>query len=98
MALSPSDVARLADLARIELTDDELERLAPQLGVILDAVADVSKVAGPDVVPMSHAVPLTNVFRPDVVKPSLAPEDVLAAAPASEDGRFRVPRTMDEEF
>lgn len=98
MALSPSDVARLADLARIELTDDELERLAPQLGVILDAVADVSKVAGPDVVPMSHAVPLTNVFRPDVVKPSLAPEDVLAAAPAAEDGRFRVPRIMDEEF
>lgn len=97
MALSPSDVARLADLARIELTDDELERLAPQLDVILDAVADVSKVAGPDVVPMSHAVPLTNVFRPDVVKASLAPADVLAAAPASEDGRFRVPRIMDEE-
>ena len=97
MALSPSDVARLADLARIELTDDELARLAPQLDVILDAVADVSKVAGPDVVPMSHAVPLTNVFRPDVVKPSLPLADVLAAAPASEDGRFRVPRIMDEE-
>ena len=96
MALSPDDVARLAKLARIDLTDDELARLAPQLDVILDAVSSVSEVAGPDVVPMSHALPLTNVFRDDVVKPSLPQDAVLAAAPASEDGRFRVPRIMDE--
>ena len=97
MALSPTDVARLARLARIELSDDELARLAPQLDVILDAVAEVSRVAGPDVVPMTHALPLTNVFRPDVVKPSLTPAQALAMAPAEEDGRFRVPRIMDEE-
>ena len=97
MALSPADVARLAQLARIDLTDDELARLAPQLDVILDAVASVSTVAGPDVVPMTHALPLTNVFRPDVVRPSLSADDALAAAPATEDGRFRVPRIMEDE-
>lgn len=97
MALSLSDVARLAQLARIDLTDVELARLAPQLDVILDAVADVSRVAGPDVVPMSHALPLTNVFRADEVRQSLSQEAVLASAPAAEDGRFRVPRILDEE-
>lgn len=97
MALSPSDVARLAELARIDLTDDELARLAPQLDVILDAVANVSAVAGADVQPMSHALPLTNVFRADEVRPSLPSEAALAAAPATEDGRFRVPRIMGED-
>ena len=97
MALSPTEVARLARLARLELTDEELATLAPQLDVILDAVADVSRVASADVVPMSHALALTNVFRPDEVRPSLPTEAVLAAAPATEDGRFRVPRILDEE-
>ncbi len=97
MALSPSEVARLAALARIDLTDEELAELAPQLDVILDAVAAVSGVASADVEPMSHALPLTNVFRPDQVRPSLPVDAVLAAAPAAEDGRFRVPRVLDEE-
>lgn len=97
MALTPADVARLAELARIRLTEAELEALAPQLDVILDAVAGVAEVATADVPPTSHALPLTNVFRPDRVGPSLAPEAVLAAAPAAEDGRFRVPRILGEE-
>ncbi len=97
MALTPADVARLAELARIRLTEDELSALAPQLDVILDAVAGVAEVASADVPLTSHAVPLTNVFRPDVVGPSLAAEAVLAAAPAAEDGRFRVPRILGEE-
>lgn len=97
MALSPSDVARLAELARIDLTPDELARLAPQLDVILDSVAEVSRVARADVLPMSHALPLTNVFRADEVRPSLSAAEALAAAPAVEDGRFRVPRILDEE-
>ncbi|MDN5771472.1 MAG: aspartyl/glutamyl-tRNA amidotransferase subunit C, partial [Microlunatus sp.] len=63
MALSPDDVAELARLARIELTVDELTRLAPQLEVILESVASVADVAGDDVPPTSHALPLTNVFR-----------------------------------
>ena len=97
MALTTAEVARLAALARIDLSQDELAKLAPQLDVILDAVAQVTEVAGDDVPPMSHALPLTNVFRADEVRPSLRVADVLAAAPAVEDDRFRVPRILGEE-
>lgn len=97
MALTTTDVARLAALARIALSPDEAAKLAPQLDVILDAVAQVTEVAGDDVPPMSHALPLTNVFRADEVRPSLPVEAVLAAAPAVEDDRFRVPRILGEE-
>lgn len=97
MALSALDVARLAGLARIELSPEELEHLAPQLDVILDAIASVSEVAGADVPPTSHALPLTNVFRADLVGESLPVEAVLAGAPAAEEGRFRVPRILEEE-
>ncbi|MFT4218598.1 MAG: Asp-tRNA(Asn)/Glu-tRNA(Gln) amidotransferase subunit GatC [Micropruina sp.] len=97
MALTTAEVARLAALARVELSDDELATLAPQLDVILDAVAQVREVAGEDVPPMSHALPLTNVFRADEVRPSLPVEAVLAGAPSVEDDRFRVPRILGEE-
>ena len=97
MALTPSDVADLARLARIELTADVLEHLAPQLKVILESVARVSEVAADDIQPTSHALPLTNVFREDVLRPSLPREEVLAGAPASELDRFRVPRILGEE-
>jgi aspartyl-tRNA(Asn)/glutamyl-tRNA(Gln) amidotransferase subunit C len=95
--LSPDDVAELARLARIELTVDELAHLAPQLDVILEWGAHVSDVAADDIPPSSHALPLTNVFRPDVVTPSLPLADVLAGAPAAERDRFRVPRILGEE-
>ena len=97
MALSPHDVADLARLARIELTDDELELLAPQLDVILESVAHVADVAADDIPPTSHALPLTNVLRDDEVRPSLPLADVLAGAPAAEQDRFRVPRILGEE-
>lgn len=97
MALTPDDVARLAALARIELTDQELGTLAAQLDGILESVASVAQVAGDDIPPTTHALPLRNVFREDEVRPSLAPEQVLAAAPDAEDGRFRVPRILDQE-
>lgn len=97
MALSPSDVARLAELARIDLAPADLERLAPQLDVILTAVASVSEVAADDIPPTSHALPLVNVFRADEVRPSVSVEAMLAGAPATEDGRFRVPRILGEE-
>ena len=96
MALSPHDVAGLARLARIELTPAELEHLAPQLDVILQSVAHVSDVAAADIPPTSHALPLTNVFRSDEVRPSLPLADVLAQAPAAEQDRFRVPRILGD--
>jgi aspartyl-tRNA(Asn)/glutamyl-tRNA(Gln) amidotransferase subunit C len=96
-ALSRDDVAHLARLSRLDLSDAELDHFGSQLDVILGAVASVAEVAAADVPPTTHAVPVVNVSRPDVVRPSLAQADVLAAAPATEDGRFRVPRILDEE-
>jgi aspartyl-tRNA(Asn)/glutamyl-tRNA(Gln) amidotransferase subunit C len=97
--LTRDDVAHLAHLARLELSDDELDLYVGQLSVILDSVATVSAVAAADadIEPTSHAVPLTNVFRDDVVRPGLSHEAALAAAPAAEDGRFRVPQILGEE-
>lgn len=95
--LSPDEVAHLARLARIDLTPDELSTLAGQLGHILDAVTQVQQVAGDDVVATSHPIPLTNVFRDDRVEPSLGTEAALAGAPAATEGRFQVPRILDEE-
>jgi aspartyl-tRNA(Asn)/glutamyl-tRNA(Gln) amidotransferase subunit C len=97
VALTPTDVAALARLARIELTEAELTLLAPQLDVILESVARVSEVAAADIPPTSHALPLTNVFREDVVVPSLPRDQILAGAPAAQEQRFRVPRILEEE-
>jgi aspartyl-tRNA(Asn)/glutamyl-tRNA(Gln) amidotransferase subunit C len=96
-SITRADVAHLARLSRLALSDDELDQMAGQLEVIINAVARVSEVADADVPPTSHSVPLTNVFRPDELQPSLTPEAALAGAPAAEDQRFRVPRMLDEE-
>lgn len=95
--LTRDDVARLAGLARITLADDELDHLAPQLDAIVASVARVGEVAADDIPPTSHAVPVTNVFRPDEPRESLGQDAALAAAPEVEQGRFRVPRILDEE-
>lgn len=96
-AITREQVAHLADLARIDLSDSELDHLAPQLSVILESIASIQGVAGDDVPPTSHPVPLTNVFREDVVVPGLTPEEALAGAPASEQQRFSVPRILGDE-
>ena len=96
-AISREEVAHLARLARLAVTDEELDVFAGQLDVILGAVARVGEVAADDIPPTSHVVPLTNVLRDDEPRPSIDREAVLAMAPAAEDGRFRVPRILDEE-
>ena len=95
--ISRDEVAHLAKLARLAVTDDEIDVFAGQLDQILDSVAKVSEVAADEVPPTSHAVPLTNVFRQDVVVPGLSQQQALAGAPAAEDGRFRVPQILGEE-
>lgn len=95
--ITRAEVAHLAKLARLSLTDEQLDHYAEQLAVIIDSVARVSEVAKEDVPATSHPVPLVNVTRPDVVQPGLTPADALAMAPAREDDRFRVPRILDEE-
>lgn len=96
-SLSPTEVAHLARLARMSLTQQELDRYATQLDQILHAVDRVSEVAVDDVPPMSHPQPLINVWRPDEVTTSLTANEALAGAPAVEDDRFRVPRILDDE-
>jgi aspartyl-tRNA(Asn)/glutamyl-tRNA(Gln) amidotransferase subunit C len=95
--ITREEVAHLADLARIEMSDAELDHLAPQLAVILDSIKSINEVAAEDVPPTSHALPLTNVFREDVVTPGLTAEEALSGAPAVEEQRFAVPRILGEE-
>jgi aspartyl-tRNA(Asn)/glutamyl-tRNA(Gln) amidotransferase subunit C len=95
--ISRDDVAHVARLARLSLTDDELERFTEQLGAILDHAADVAALDTSDVPPTAHPLPLTNVLREDVVTPSLDRDELLAQAPAVDDGRIRVPRIISEQ-
>ena len=95
--ISRDEVAHLADLARIDLDDAELDHLAPQLSVILESVASISGVAGDDVPPTSHPMPLTNVIREDVVTPSHTAEQARSGAPATDQQRFMVPRILGDE-
>ncbi|GAA1683610.1 Asp-tRNA(Asn)/Glu-tRNA(Gln) amidotransferase subunit GatC [Fodinicola feengrottensis] len=95
--ITRAEVQHLAKLARIELTDDELDHYSGQLDVILSSIAQISEVAADDIPPTSHPLPLTNVMRPDQVRPSLPANDVLAGAPAAEQQRFRVPQILGDE-
>jgi aspartyl-tRNA(Asn)/glutamyl-tRNA(Gln) amidotransferase subunit C len=97
-AISRAEVAHLARLARLSLSDEELDRFAGQLDVIITSVARVAEVAADEIPPTSHSVPLINVMRDDVVRPGLTQDEALAGAPAAEQGRFRVPRILDEEL
>jgi aspartyl-tRNA(Asn)/glutamyl-tRNA(Gln) amidotransferase subunit C len=95
--LTRDDVAKVAHLARLELSDAELDTYTEQLGAVLDHAADVAALDLADVPPTAHPLPLVNVLRVDVVGPSLDRDEVLAQAPAVEDGRFRVPAILGEE-
>jgi aspartyl-tRNA(Asn)/glutamyl-tRNA(Gln) amidotransferase subunit C len=95
--ISRQEVAHLARLARLAVTEPELDTFAGQLDVILHAVARVGEVTAADIPPTSHAVPLTNVLREDQVSPGLPRADALAGAPDPAQGRFRVPRILDLE-
>jgi aspartyl-tRNA(Asn)/glutamyl-tRNA(Gln) amidotransferase subunit C len=97
VSITRDEVAHLARLSRLALTDEELERFAEQLDVIIAAVARVQEVAAVDIPPTTHAADLSNVFREDVIVPPLGAEAALAQAPAAEQGRFRVPRILAED-
>jgi aspartyl-tRNA(Asn)/glutamyl-tRNA(Gln) amidotransferase subunit C len=94
--ISRDEVAHLARLARLAVTEEELDLFAGQLEVILTSVARVGEVAAADVPPTTHAVGLTDVYRADVPRPGLTQQQALSGAYATEDGRFRVPRILDE--
>jgi aspartyl-tRNA(Asn)/glutamyl-tRNA(Gln) amidotransferase subunit C len=94
--ISTGDVAHVARLARLELCGDELERFTEQLGAVLEHARDVEALDTEGVLPTAHPLPLVNILRDDVVRPSLDRAEVLAAAPAVESYRFRVPRILGE--
>ena len=96
MSLSTDDVRHVARLARLALTDEEVEALGGQLSNILAYAEKVGEVAAADVPPSSHPYPLSNVYRPDEPGPSLAPEEAISTAPRPEQGRFSVPRIVGE--
>ena len=95
--ITPEVVSHLANLARIDLTDAEIERLTGELGHIVDSVAKVSEVATPDVPATSHPIPLGMVTRPDVVGATLTPDQVLAGAPERDGDFFKVSSILGEE-
>jgi len=95
--ISAEQVAHLANLARIALTEEEIEHLTAELGQIMQAVEKVSEVATPDVPPTSHPIPMQNVFRDDVVGQTLTTEQALAGAPESDGSRFVVSAILGEE-
>ena len=86
-------VVHVAKLARLALTEEELERLGGQLNAILDSVSKVSELDLSDVPPTSHPLDLVNVLAEDVPRPSLPHDVALSNAPQAEDGAFRVPPT-----
>ena len=95
--ITPDLVRHLASLSRILVTDEEVETLAGELGLIVESVATVTQAVKGDVAATSHPIPMANVFREDVVEPSLSQESALSAAPDSAEGRFRVAAILDVE-
>jgi len=97
MPITRDEVAHLARLSRLALSDEELDHLAPQLDQIISSVAQVQEVAADGIPQTTHATGLVNVYRADEPVPCLAPEQALSGAPAVELQRFKVPRILVEE-
>jgi aspartyl-tRNA(Asn)/glutamyl-tRNA(Gln) amidotransferase subunit C len=95
--ITPDLVRHLAGLARIQVTDAEVAQFTEQLSLIVDSVATVKAAVQGDVPATSHPIPMANVFREDIVEPSLTQAEALSGAPDSADGRFRVHAILDEE-
>jgi aspartyl-tRNA(Asn)/glutamyl-tRNA(Gln) amidotransferase subunit C len=94
--ISRDDVAHVAHLARLEITDAEVDLFTEQLGAVLEHAQDVASLHTDGVPPTAHPLPIENVLRDDEVTASLDRDEVLAQAPAVEDRRFRVPRILGE--
>ena len=94
--ITRADVAHVANLARLELTEEELDLFTGQLAQVLDHAADVASLDLAGVAPTAHAMAVTNVLRPDTPAPTLDRDEVLAEAPSVEDHRFRVPPILGE--
>ena len=94
--ITRDDVAHVAWLSRLAVTEEELERFTGQLAAVLDHAADVEALDTAGVPPTAHPLPLQNVLRDDTIGPTLDRDEILGQAPAVEDGRFRVPPVLGE--
>lgn len=95
MPITRADVERTAQLARLELNEDEKERMVEQLSHILDVIAQIAEVDTSSVPPTAQVVALRNVTRPDEARPSLSPDEVLANAPDREGDFFKVRAVLE---
>ena len=95
--ITRDEVIHVARLARLELTDAEIDEFTGQLGDILEHAADVEALDVGDIEPTSHPLPMSNVLRADVRRPSLERNEFLAQAPVPAAGQFRVPPILGEE-
>ena len=95
--ITRDEVVHVAQLARLSLSESEIDEFTGQLGDILEHAADIEALDVGDIEPTSHPLPMVNVLRPDVVRPSLDRELLLSQAPAAEDDQFRVPPILGEE-
>ena len=96
-AITFDQVNPLAELARIEMTHDEITSIATELDIIVSSVENLSEIVTSDTPATSHPIPLANVFREDVVGETLTQEEALSGAPDAQDGKFRVPAILDED-
>jgi aspartyl-tRNA(Asn)/glutamyl-tRNA(Gln) amidotransferase subunit C len=94
--ITEDDVRHVATLARLDITDEEVATFTGQLEAVLQHARDVEALDVDGVPPTAHPLPLENVFRDDVARPGLDRDEVLAMAPAAEDGRFRVPKILGD--
>lgn len=94
-AITRSEVEHVANLARLQLTEEEAERFTKDLNAILDFAAKLDELDTSNVVPTSHATDVKNVMREDVNRPSLPPQEALRNAPEHEDGQFKVPAVFE---
>ena len=97
MDIDRATVDHVARLARLDLSDEERERMTAELGKILEHAAKIQALDLDEVEPTSHAVPIRNVMRRDETRPSLTQEQALSGAPEVEDGRFKVPSILEDE-
>jgi aspartyl-tRNA(Asn)/glutamyl-tRNA(Gln) amidotransferase subunit C len=94
--LTRDDVAHVAHLARLDITEQELDLYTDQLAAVLEHAADIEALDTEGVAPTAHPLPISNVLRDDVVEPSVDRDEVLSQAPAVEDARFKVSRILGE--
>ena len=97
MAVTKKDVEKIAELARLKFTEEELENFTPQMNEILSYMDKLNELDTENVKPLSHSVEQTNVFREDELKPSISTEDALKNAPAKDDHHFRVPKVIGDK-